>query len=63
MNEEKKEIEPTKEIHILKELKEYIESIDDRNSIKIQTIKSDMQKILKRVYIRDNGGLNGNNQM
>ena len=63
MNEEKKEIEPSKAIHILKELKEYIESIDDRNSIKIQTMKSDMQKILKKVYIRDNGGLNGNNQM
>lgn len=63
----KRNITKKEELDILRnmkqEIEEYIETIDDRNSIKIQTIKSDMQKILKRVYIRDNGGLNGNNQM
>ena len=31
-----------------KEIEEYIETIDDRNSLKLQNIKSDMQKILRR---------------
>lgn len=29
-------------------LQQYIESIDDRNSIKLQTVKDDMKKILKK---------------
>lgn len=40
------------EMQILKsiknELEEYIESIDDRNSVKLQCIKSDMNKILRK---------------
>lgn len=32
----------------IKALRNYVELIDDRNSLKIQTIKSDMQKILKK---------------
>ena len=47
-----KKLSKKEEIEILKnmkeELEEYIESIDDRNSIKLQFIKSDMQKILRR---------------
>ena len=47
-----KKLSKKEEIEILRnmkeELEEYIEGIDDRNSIKIQHIKSDMQKILRR---------------
>ena len=34
--------------NIKKELEEYIDTIDDRNSIKLQSIKSDMNKILRK---------------
>lgn len=47
-----KKLSKKEEIEILRnmkeELEEYIEGIDDRNSIKLQFIKSDMQKILRR---------------
>lgn len=47
-----KKLSKKEEIEILRnmkeELEEYIEGIDDRNSIKIQHIKSDMQKILRK---------------
>lgn len=54
MKEKKQKTKMTKkqELDILRnikeEIEEYVEEIDDRNSIKIQCIKSDMQKILRR---------------
>lgn len=47
-----KKISKKQEIQILKGIKkdieDYVNNIDDRNSIKLQYIKSDMQKILKK---------------
>ena len=48
----KRNITKKEELDILRnmkqEIEEYIEMIDDRNSLKLQNIKSDMQKILRR---------------
>lgn len=48
----KRNITKKEELNILRnmkqEIEEYIEMIDDRNSLKLQNIKSDMQKILRR---------------
>lgn len=47
-----KKLSKKEEIEILRNMKEqieeYIEMIDDRNSLKLQCIKSDMNKILKK---------------
>lgn len=48
----KRNITKKEELDILRnmkqEIEEYIETIDDRNSLKLQNIKSNMQKILRR---------------